>query len=129
MAPSSSKTVRHVMRCPRPAGLLNVIAAITFAAVFAIVTGRSAPIQAAPAPPPQAPAAKPAAPATPAKAAAPQAPTQAPATPPAGYVGAEVCATCHTGYDTSINASKHGQMKNARTPMASLGCESCHGPG
>ncbi len=58
-----------------------------------------------------------------------QQPQQAPPTLPAGYAGSETCATCHTGYDTSIAASKHGQISNARTPAAAFGCESCHGPG
>ena len=40
-----------------------------------------------------------------------------------------MCATCHTGYDTSINASKHGLAKHPGTPVAKLGCETCHGPG
>lgn len=53
---------------------------------------------------------------------------QAPATLPAGYAGTETCATCHTGYEASINASKHGQAANPRTPAAAQGCESCHGP-
>src|SRR4029453_17238541 len=59
----------------------------------------------------------------------PAAPAQAPAQPPKGYVGSEACATCHTGYDSSINATKHGFTSNPNTPMAKLGCESCHGPG
>jgi DmsE family decaheme c-type cytochrome len=59
----------------------------------------------------------------------PAAPAQAPATPQKGYVGSETCATCHSGYDTSINATKHGQANNPRTPAAGQGCETCHGPG
>jgi DmsE family decaheme c-type cytochrome len=57
---------------------------------------------------------------------------QAPAAPPqaqAGYVGQDTCVTCHEGYDTTINASKHGFARDARTPAAAQGCESCHGPG
>ena len=50
-------------------------------------------------------------------------------TPPAGYVGAEACATCHTGYDASIRSSRHGQAQDPRTPAAAQGCETCHGPG
>ncbi len=57
------------------------------------------------------------------------APQQAPATPAAGYAGSEACATCHTGYDASINATKHGQARDPRSPAALQGCESCHGPG
>ena len=53
----------------------------------------------------------------------------APPTPPAGYVGAEACATCHTGYDASIRSSRHGQAQDPRTPAAAQGCETCHGPG
>ena len=71
-----------------------------------------------------APAARAAAPAAaPAQA---QAPAQAPAS---GYIGAETCVGCHTGYDATVNATKHGFKGNARTPMANQGCESCHGPG
>jgi len=51
------------------------------------------------------------------------------AAPPAGYAGAAVCVTCHDTYETSINNSKHGRTQDARTPMSTLGCESCHGPG
>ena len=47
----------------------------------------------------------------------------------AGYAGQETCVTCHEGYDTTVNASKHGFVKDARTPAAAQGCESCHGPG
>ena len=53
---------------------------------------------------------------------------QAPA-PQSGYVGADTCATCHEGYDKNIAATKHGFAHNPRTPAATQGCESCHGPG
>ena len=56
------------------------------------------------------------------KAAAPQAPK-------AGYVGEETCATCHTGYDGTVAATKHGFKAHEGTPAAKQGCESCHGPG
>jgi DmsE family decaheme c-type cytochrome len=56
-------------------------------------------------------------------------PQAAPQTPQAGYIGAEACATCHEGYDKAVEATKHGFKANARTPMAKMGCESCHGPG
>ena len=48
---------------------------------------------------------------------------------PGGYVGQETCVTCHEGLDTSINATKHGFAMDARSPAATHGCESCHGPG
>jgi DmsE family decaheme c-type cytochrome len=44
-------------------------------------------------------------------------------------VGQDTCVTCHQGFDTTINATKHGFVKNARTPAAAQGCETCHGPG
>jgi DmsE family decaheme c-type cytochrome len=75
--------------------------------------------------PQSAPTAQPAQPARPQTPSAPQAQT-----PPAGgYVGSDTCATCHDAEDKSIKASKHGMAKNPRTPAATHGCESCHGPG
>jgi DmsE family decaheme c-type cytochrome len=59
----------------------------------------------------------------------PQAPAQpAPAAQP-GFVGTETCVTCHEGFDTTINATRHGFVRDPRTPAAAQGCESCHGPG
>ncbi|HEX8030665.1 MAG TPA: DmsE family decaheme c-type cytochrome [Vicinamibacterales bacterium] len=116
------------MPCPKPANLLNIVAALLFCAVLGISLNRAPAIEAAAvSTPPEEQAKPPAAPAKPA-AAAPAA-EQAPATPPPGYAGSEACATCHTGYDSSINASKHGQVHNPRSPAGKLGCESCHGPG
>src|SRR5688500_10618036 len=85
------------------------LAAVMFAAVFSWQISRGAVVEAAPMASAQQP--------------------QAPATPQPGYAGSEACATCHTGYDASINASKHGQVKNPRSPAAAQGCETCHGPG
>src|SRR5262245_17419962 len=56
-------------------------------------------------------------------------PAAAPATPPAGYAGSDTCALCHDDRATEIARTLHGQVRNARTPAANLGCESCHGPG
>ena len=47
-------------------------------------------------------------------------------TPAAGYVGEETCLGCHE--DKKYHGS-HARAKNARTPAAGQGCESCHGPG
>lgn len=99
------------MRCPRFITLVNVLAALMFAAVLWINVVPAAVRAEMPAESPG------------------QAAQPAPPALPAGYVGAEACATCHTGYDTSIAASNHGQIRNARTPAAAMGCESCHGPG
>ncbi|HUE85873.1 MAG TPA: DmsE family decaheme c-type cytochrome, partial [Vicinamibacterales bacterium] len=44
-----------------------------------------------------------------------------------GYAGADTCLLCHD--DRSVRDSAHGRVVDARTPMAKLGCESCHGPG
>jgi DmsE family decaheme c-type cytochrome len=47
--------------------------------------------------------------------------------PGEGFVGADTCLTCHD--DRAVHDTAHGRAINARTPMAQLGCESCHGPG
>ena len=90
------------MSCPKPVTLLNLFAGALFAVVLATTVTRSSVVEAS-APPP-----------SPHTVQAPQtAPPrhQAPATPLKGYVGTETCATCHTGYDTSINATKHGRAE------------------
>jgi DmsE family decaheme c-type cytochrome len=52
---------------------------------------------------------------------------QATATKAAGdYVGEATCVMCH---DQSYKGTKHALMLNERTPAATHGCESCHGPG
>jgi DmsE family decaheme c-type cytochrome len=65
-----------------------------------------------------------------------QAAAQQPAQPPAPvsraaatYVGEETCLTCHGEMTRGYHDSRHGRKADARTPSATKGCESCHGPG
>lgn len=51
----------------------------------------------------------------------------APGQPAAGYAGEATCLSCHS--DQTYSGTPHGHAFNARTPAATLGCESCHGPG
>jgi DmsE family decaheme c-type cytochrome len=87
---------------------------LLFVLVFAIAT---TPVETAQA---SAPAPKVPAPGRPVSAPAPSAAAQA------GYVGESTCATCH---DQSYKGTKHALAFNERTPAATHGCESCHGPG
>jgi DmsE family decaheme c-type cytochrome len=48
---------------------------------------------------------------------------------PPGYAGSDACALCHEDHAKGIASSRHGQVNNPRSPSATLGCESCHGPG
>lgn len=43
------------------------------------------------------------------------------------YVGADTCLTCHEDHD--YKGTAHGRAANPKTPAATHGCESCHGPG
>ena len=63
---------------------------------------------------------------TPAQQPAPQAP---PAGLPPGYAGTASCIQCHDEAAKSFDRSRHGQVKDPRSPAGTLGCESCHGPG
>jgi DmsE family decaheme c-type cytochrome len=57
---------------------------------------------------------------------------QKPAPPPAaggGYVGTAKCLECHEEQGTGLKGTPHAQAKNPRSPAATHGCESCHGPG
>src|SRR5437773_2705100 len=60
--------------------------------------------------------------------AAATAPSQAPAAAATanGYVGESTCLTCH---DQKYTGTAHGLKSDPHTPAATLGCESCHGPG
>jgi len=48
--------------------------------------------------------------------------------PQTGYVGSDTCEACHTQGD-SLKGTPHAMATNPRTPAATHGCESCHGPG
>jgi DmsE family decaheme c-type cytochrome len=74
-------------------------------------------LQAAPAPAAQKPA-------------APAPAGQKPAAPDSqvGYVGSDTCEACHTEGE-SLKGTPHAMAMNPRTPAATHGCESCHGPG
>src|SRR5262245_6830722 len=58
-------------------------------------------------------------------------PSRAQAPPPKqpGYVGSDTCLACHDDKAQSLKGTQHAQAKNPRTPEATQGCESCHGPG
>jgi len=66
-----------------------------------------------------------------------QAPAAKPATPqaatppaaPGAYAGTDQCVVCHSDQENSIKGTQHAQAKNPRSPAATHGCESCHGPG
>lgn len=45
----------------------------------------------------------------------------------ASYVGQDTCLTCHESQ--SYKGTAHALTTNPRTPAATHGCESCHGPG
>jgi DmsE family decaheme c-type cytochrome len=48
---------------------------------------------------------------------------------PAEYVGQDTCLSCHEGMDKGVKDTPHGRAADPRTPAATNGCESCHGPG
>lgn len=48
----------------------------------------------------------------------------------ASYVGQDTCLLCHSDrLEGGLDASLHYQARDARTPAARQGCETCHGPG
>ncbi|HEY7251181.1 MAG TPA: hypothetical protein VIG37_11865, partial [Methylomirabilota bacterium] len=68
----------------------------------------------------------------PASPAAPSTTTEAPAPEmPPGYVGAEVCKTCHEEAFQKFSRTRMGRLflHQARNTTEQLGCENCHGPG
>ena len=88
----------------RPITFVNITAAVALSGALMMSVLRTAPVVASQLPP---------AAAAPVAAAPPQ---TAPAAPLAGYIGEEACATCHTGYDASIKASKHGRRSVVPKP-------------
>ena len=46
---------------------------------------------------------------------------------PADYAGEDACLSCHP--TQSYKGTAHALATNLRTPAATHGCESCHGPG
>jgi DmsE family decaheme c-type cytochrome len=51
------------------------------------------------------------------------------AAPQAGYVGDDTCLGCHQDQTRGYADTAHGQPAHPRSPKATQGCESCHGPG
>jgi DmsE family decaheme c-type cytochrome len=45
------------------------------------------------------------------------------------YVGDQTCTGCHETEGKTFPASPHGRARNPRSPAATRGCETCHGPG
>ena len=54
-------------------------------------------------------------------------PAEAPAVQAANYVGDDTCLACHD--DKGYAGTAHGRRYDGKTPAATRGCESCHGPG
>jgi DmsE family decaheme c-type cytochrome len=50
--------------------------------------------------------------------------------PPAAdeYAGTDTCLTCHSDKEKDYKGQLHGKANHPRTPAATQGCESCHGP-
>ncbi|MGB5396716.1 MAG: hypothetical protein WBN96_06170, partial [Gammaproteobacteria bacterium] len=44
-------------------------------------------------------------------------------------LGIDACNDCHEEKVIGMRKNPHGQAADARTPFASDGCETCHGPG
>ncbi len=63
----------------------------------------------------------------PPKALQPERSTRLTAQSPQDYVGEDTCLTCHEAQ--AYKGTLHALKSNPRTPAATHGCESCHGPG
>jgi DmsE family decaheme c-type cytochrome len=61
------------------------------------------------------------------KGAAAQAVPAQPAPQPGDFVGQDTCVVCHE--DRNYKGTAHALVSNTRSPVATHGCESCHGPG
>ena len=45
------------------------------------------------------------------------------------YAGSQACNQCHDDIYAAFQKNSHGISADGRTPAASHGCETCHGPG
>ena len=59
-------------------------------------------------------------------AAATAAPSPSMSTPAAGFVGSEICVSCHSPEAERLAGTPHGKGKFAT--LSAHGCETCHGP-
>ncbi len=110
----------NLMR-PRDRGRLKVSTVLFFSTV-ALVWGAVIGLQSSVASSPiQAPPAKQGPPAT--------VVVTRPTAPQTGYAGNAACIECHAEQEASIKNTQHWLTKNPRAPVASTGCENCHGPG
>ena len=93
------------MRFPKTITLLTAFVLLLFAGALVAALTRPVIVEARAAEGPQAPQTAP-----------PPGTTQTTvvATPQAGYVGSETCAGCHSGYDATVNTTKHGFTANPR---------------
>jgi len=62
-----------------------------------------------------------------AQAPSPPAPSPSAAAAPPGFVGSDLCVTCHTAESERLAGTPHGKGKFAA--LSAHGCETCHGPG
>ena len=92
------------MRFPKTVTLLTAFVLLLFAGALVAALTRPVIVEARAAEGPQAPQTAP-----------PPGTTQTTvvATPQAGYVGSETCAACHSGYDHTVDITKHGFRANA----------------